>query len=216
MKYTSTMSDSASTLVDLRLLSKRSTELDVSYYVKPNYNEYRRMRLMLLDSSISSAIKLRNIPNAKSLECKEIKEMIYHIEMGVYNYAYDMCIRNGHMPNWNDYRFRNIFDYGSYKVQSVIQKRPDIVNRILTNDIDPQKILYLSIHELLVEKSNVWDTENIRKQQTVTVKVTTDFQCPRCDVRSAIQYEVQTRGADEESTSKFQCQSCGNKWTEND
>jgi DNA-directed RNA polymerase subunit M/transcription elongation factor TFIIS len=201
------------TPVDLRLLNRTATALDIQYYTNPKFNASRRIRLMLIDASTSY---IDNLESDKPIYNSKIANLIHNLEVGAINYAYDMCIRHGHMPNWNDYRFCRIYDHGAYKIQSLLQKRPDVVKRMLSGDINPSRILYLPTHELIPEKKCVWDTENIRKTQTVVVKVTTDYPCPRCDVRSALQYEVQTRGADEESTSKFQCQSCHKVWSEND
>jgi len=160
---------------------------------------------MLLDASISIT------DNANKLfDC------IDSFEKGAFNYAYDMCVHNGHMPNWGDYRFDRMYEYASYKLQCMIQERVDIMTRVLSGDIDPARILYMPIHALLPETSNVWDTETIRKTQTVDVKVTTDYACPQCKARRALQFEVQTKGCDEELLSIFKCQECGNKWTSDD
>lgn len=198
--------DVDSKLMDLTLLKKKTTELDVKYYTCLNYTDARRLRLMLFDSSIKISTQM----------CDALLIMRHNLEIGVFNYAWDTCSSNGHMPSWNDYRFCRIYEYGGFKIQKLIQSRPDIVTRLLSGNINPLNILYLSIHELLLEKQSVWDIENTRKKQTVIIKVTSDYPCPRCGARSAVQIEVQTRGCDEATTSKFTCQKCNKKWKEDD
>ena len=190
--------------MNITLLLKKQSALDINYYKNKNYNNERRVRLMLIDASICKG----------DVHYEALIGMRHRLEIGVYNYACDMCLQNGHIPSWSDYRFCMLYNFGGFKIQKLLNKRPDVVERIISGDIQPDKILYLPTHVLLKEKKDVWAVENLRKQQIVIAKVSTDYACPRCSERSATLHEVQTRGCDEELTTKLTCQICNHKWSE--
>lgn len=190
--------------VDTRLLDIRGFPIPISFYTNVEYNNERRTRLMLLDASI------------KSIGCGKLESLIPILEECAYEYAKKICTNHNHGVCWTDYRFNKSYHYGANKIQQLIQNRRDIVDRLLSGDINPHDLLSLPIHIIYKEKVGVWKLNKIRTKQRVIAKVTSDVECPRCGQREAIQHEVQTRGADEESTSKFQCQVCRNRWVEND
>ena len=192
--------------MDLSLFIKRRYELCMHYYTSDKYNIHRRTRLMLLDAVINSAGHVFTEPYT----------MIHNLEIGVYNHAYDTCKQNGHLPKWDDYRFRAMYSSDGFQVQMFLALRPDIVERLKTGELVASRLLYYPIYELFPEKKKIWERPHIRKQQLVKVKTTSDYPCPECGGRNASQTEVQTRGCDESSTSTFKCFQCGHKWSEDD
>ena len=154
--------------INISLLTRKTNALDIKYYAPP-YTQPRRTCLMMLDASMTTVSQC-SLTNP----VKDKKNLIHEMERGVFNCAFDQCKRNNHHPSWDDYRFVKMYNHMAYTMQNIIQQRVDIFDRILRGELDPSTVLKIPIHELMVEQRAVWDKENVRKQQTVQVKVTTD------------------------------------------
>jgi DNA-directed RNA polymerase subunit M/transcription elongation factor TFIIS len=191
--------------MDLDLFVGRRYELLTSYYTSSKYNQRRRVRLMTLDAVLASS----------GQHFEDDIQMIHNLEVGIYNHAYDTCLNiGGHLPKWSDYRFQAAYSSDGCIVQMYLKSRPDIVDKLRSGEFKASRLLYYPIWKLLPEKRKVWDRQNVRKQQIVIEKTTSDYPCPECNGRVVAVYEVQTRGSDEQMKSVFKCKTCGHGWTE--
>lgn len=81
---------------------------------------------------------------------------------------------------------------------------------------DPSMIAYKDGHEINPSRSQKYiDEINLREQQKIDKKFTTQFRCPQCGVSRATFKSVQSRGLDEDNTLYILCDNCGHRWTKN-
>lgn len=82
---------------------------------------------------------------------------------------------------------------------------------IATQDLPsltPQELFPESWHQLINDKQS-----RDEKEFSLTASAMTDkYKCRRCSSRKITFYELQTRSADEGTSSFFTCLSCGNQW----
>lgn len=90
---------------------------------------------------------------------------------------------------------------------------------VLSGEITPAKLVYLTPQELCPEKweQTIRENKELLKKQVEGSKAraTTDmFFCPKCKKRETTYYEQQTRGADEPMTKFITCvaDGCGKQW----
>lgn len=193
---------------DTSLVMKHTVVLDVIYYTDKAYNRYRRVALMALDAACVTTSSFCD----KSTSKVSRKDIIHQIELGVYENARGHCDRTGCLSDWSNPMFVNAYNNILYTTQQIIRKLPGVVARIESGDVDPTKLSTMQLHQLVPKYDSVRQMEDRRKKQYVKVKTTSDWPCPKCNAREATQVETQTRGMDEELTSKFQCIKCGWVW----
>lgn len=100
-----------------------------------------------------------------------------------------------------------------------------LIQRILTGDIEPRKLVTMTHEELYPElwarRMNIQHAKDLRKISTSASVIKEEMiksgyqgiiQCRRCKSRYTTYYEKQTRSADEPMTAFVQCFECGNRW----
>ena len=95
-------------------------------------------------------------------------------------------------------------------------RNPGLKDRIINGEIGyrdlpnmtPQEMFPETWHQLINDKQS-----RDEKEFSLTASAMTDkYKCRRCESRKITFYELQTRSADEGTSSFFTCLSCGNQW----
>ena len=154
---------------------------------------------------------------------KEIKNktISLKIEKGIYNYVIKTS-RVKHIKRyWGNNTFKDFYltkvrsIYSNIKKDSYI-KNSNFLERIKSDDINPEEICFLDVYEIFPENwKELIDLKMKRDKIKYDLKpeaMTDVFKCRKCGSRSCSYYEIQTRSADEPMTQFINCLDCGNRW----
>ena len=143
------------------------------------------------------------------------------IEKGIYNYVIQKSREKSIKRYWSNNQFKDFYltkvrsIYSNIKKDSYI-KNLSFLERIITGDIDPEKICYLNVYDIFPENwKEILDLKMKRDKIKYDLKpeaMTDVFKCRKCGSRSCSYYEIQTRSADEPMTQFINCLDCGNRW----
>ena len=100
--------------------------------------------------------------------------------------------------------------------QFYIHSFQDDYNRVVSGEIDPQKVGTLSVYDInpdnWKELLNIKSKRDKIKYELKPEAMTNLFKCRSCGSRETSYYEVQTRSADEPMTQFITCLKCDNNW----
>lgn len=155
----------------------------------------------------------------KNLDFPE--KIIKNLEIGIYNVTLEYCKKQEIPLNWESELFKNIYMnkcislYSQLKKDSYIENKY-LIHKIKNNELEAHKIAFLSNEEINPEKwSNLvtkhWDIVKNAYEQKLT-SMSDSIVCKKCKGRNVTYVEVQTRSADENSTTMATCLDCGCKW----
>ena len=95
-------------------------------------------------------------------------------------------------------------------------KNNGFINKITQNEIDYNKIAYMSFQEIFPEHWKKMMDEKYKRDKNLYEEkqeaMTDQYKCSRCKSRKCTYYELQTRSADESMTIFITCINCGNRW----
>ena len=158
--------------------------------------------------------KFRAIINQFSNELPD--KDLNNIEKGVYNWciynADEKCI----YKYWDNVVFSNMYLIKSMDVYANLNRKKDIRDKIKSQLIRAYKVPFLKTYEL--DSDNWKDTLEVyktieknmyekRKDNVVSI-----YKCGKCKKNECTFYQLQTRGADEATTTFVECVNCGHKW----
>ena len=158
--------------------------------------------------------KFRAIINQFSNELPD--KDLNNIEKGVYNWciynADEKCI----YKYWDNVVFSNMYLIKSMDVYANLNRKKDIRDKIKSQLIRAYKVPFLKPYEL--DSDNWKDTLEVyktieknmyekRKDNVVSI-----YKCCKCKKNECTFYQLQTRGADEATTTFVECVNCGHKW----
>ena len=149
---------------------------------------------------------------SKDLSNKDLN----NIEKGVYNYSILLAEEKCIFKHWDNKSFSNIYLYKAMDIYANLQRNKDLIKKIQDNTFRPYEISFLKPYEL--DPDNWKDTletyqkieKNLfekRKDNVVNI-----YRCGKCKKNECTFYQLQTRGADEATTTFVECINCGNKW----
>ena len=134
------------------------------------------------------------------------------IELGIFEFALVYTINNNldidYMQSIYEHKFNDIITNinGDKYVNNNTLK-----NKILNNEIDTQQIAFLSPHQLNPEKwFKLIESKRIREYNENNVETTDTYLCNKCGNRRCKVSIMQTRSADEPSTTFVVCLVCYN------
>jgi DNA-directed RNA polymerase subunit M/transcription elongation factor TFIIS len=86
-----------------------------------------------------------------------------------------------------------------------------ILKKFEDEEFDPAELITMEFYP------NLYDAEDaeikIRSEQTITVKTTTIYTCPKCKKRETVARQIYTAmKADEQTKHKITCVDCGKVW----
>ena len=187
--------------------------LPFEYYGK-SYNNTRRSRAVIIGCC------MRSYKPFRMLDEKTQETYIRRAERSCYNSS---CIKADSINtpcNWENPVFVNIYNIISYRVQknlevSYTDDSRYLMDSIINGTFDITSIGNASSNELRPSvSSKILEDIEMRKEQKVIKKYSTQHECYKCGGRKTTEVEIQTRALDEGSTLVITCEleECGNTW----
>lgn len=191
---------------------------------KYNNNDINISNLLIRETDI---IKTTNIPirdkviKELATSCKKLKLNANVIEHHIYNYTIDKCNKELIYCSWNNNLFKLTY---IDKFKTIISnldpeygvENNQIVQLIKDKKIISENIVYLDYTKLYPKHWQSIIDEKIKQEEMqkerVMLQATEMFTCYKCKKNKCTYYELQTRSADEPSTTFITCVNCGNKW----
>lgn len=189
---------------------KFTIPLDI--YENELYNKNRRAILLLIAEILEKNNKFK-------LKHKEIQSsIIINIELSCYNQtiskADDLLI----YQSWDNDKFTYLYYLNCNKITKNLDIDSEVnsdylINKILQNDIDINKLASMSSEELCPNKSqSIKEALHLRTNQQIKYKTSTLYQCRNCGKREVKILEYQGRSLDEGSNLSLTCVFCNYNW----
>ena len=154
---------------------------------------------------ISSEVKLRCFNN-----------LSINIEKGIYNYTIKESTNRKIIKKWDNRYFTQIYCDRLKTVIVNIKTTPELVRKLVENDISPNIFAYMTHQEMRPDQWNDLITIKIKRDESKyvnRVEASTDiYQCRKCKSRKCTYYSAQIRSADEPMTVFISCLDCGQNW----
>lgn len=171
---------------------------------------------------MSHQVRDKTIELISSIKNNKLNELeIKDIEIGIFNWTIDFCIKNNIIKNWDNNKFKKIYINKSISVISNLDPKQYLKNKYLlkllqNKKIIPHEIPYMKNEDIYPDKWN--NIKNILEKKVEGLKnnknisITDQFRCGKCKKRECSYYELQVRSADESATLFITCLNCNAKW----
>ncbi len=149
------------------------------------------------------------------------RDICERIEKSIYEYTLQTSEERGITPDMENNHFRLIYVNKLHQIYTNMNpdsyvKNMYFIDRILTEEINPDKIAFLTPQELHYEH---W--EEILKKQDAAEKLassvsagtrTNEYTCSRCRGNDCTFITIQLRSVDEPASQIISCLNCSRKW----
>lgn len=148
-----------------------------------------------------------------------IRYIVAYLEYGCRQYAMKRCAESSTLPDCssNNTLFIKHFSDGVYKINDLLEDETgELVIRILRDELKLDQIASIDTAQLcpsIMRKEK--EEAELRRTQKITQRVSHAYVCRKCNSRSTITHEKQTRCSDEAPTIFIQCTECAQKWSIN-
>lgn len=138
-----------------------------------------------------------------------------NIEKSIYNFTILKSKKEKIVKKWDNVNFVLVY-INKFKIIFHNIKNPIILKKIVSREIPPHKVAFMTHIDLLPEKWNEkLEEKKLRLQNKFFPKIeasTDNFTCGKCKSKACTYYQLQTRSADEPMTTFVTCTNCGNRW----
>ena len=138
-----------------------------------------------------------------------------NLEKGIFNYALKEASSRKVVKKWDNQYFVQIY---IDRLRSIYLnlKNPEILDQIKSESIQAHTVAFMTHQEMRPDKWKELIEEkakrDINKFETNVEASTDTFTCRKCKQNKCTYYQMQTRSADEPSTTFVQCLNCGCRW----
>lgn len=191
--------------------------LPSAYYADgSNYNHERRTRAIAIGCCMRKWDPFNQLPS------EEQESYIRRIERSCYNQACNIAGRENVPRNWENNNFLSLYSIITYRVQkNLLWSKNDpgseyLIDLITKGGFDVRNIGKAKSNVLRPEKSKkIYEGIEMRKQQKIKKKYSTQHECFKCGGRKTTEVELQLRSLDEGSTLIITCEmdNCSNQWS---
>lgn len=187
------------------------------FYYKPPYNIHRRTKALIIDCCMNKYDPFRNLPKITK------ENYVKCIEKSCYKQACLLADNRNIPKNWENSTFIRIYSDVTHNVQkNLLWTSTDIgsdylIKNIIDGKIEAKNIGSMSFREMRPLKSKlIYDEIELRRQQVIVKKYSTQYKCLKCGGRKTTEIEKQLRCSDEGSTVIITCEmeNCTNVWTQ--
>ena len=148
------------------------------------------------------------------------------VEKGIYNWTIAFAEKKNIIKAWIDKRFANTYTMKTRQMVTSLsntsyiftnpEDRAQLIERVLSGEIQYENIAFLMPHELIPDKWNHYLDKKHKKEDNICnsrqIAKTDQFKCSKCKKRECSYYELQIRSADESTTIFISCLNCGHRW----
>jgi DNA-directed RNA polymerase subunit M/transcription elongation factor TFIIS len=138
-----------------------------------------------------------------------------NLEKGIFNFAIKEATSRKIIKKWENPFFVQLY---TDRLRTIFMnlKNPTFQNMILTEDIEPHTIAFMTHHEMNPERWETLIQQKILRDKsklTTNIEASTDmYKCKKCKSKRCTYYELQIRSADEPATIFVTCLDCGKHW----
>jgi len=145
----------------------------------------------------------------------DLDKMATNIEISVYNYAIQEAKFRKIVRKWENHSFIQLY-IDRLRSVYVNLKNPELIQGVLTGEITPQNIGFMTHQEFNPAHWKEAIERKIKRNESkynTKMEASTDmFTCSKCKSKRCTYYELQTRSADEPATVFITCLDCGKHW----
>lgn len=138
-----------------------------------------------------------------------------NLEIGIFNYSIQEANFRKIIKKWDNPSFVQLY-IDRLRSVYINLKNPQLLNQILSGEISPQTIAFMTHQEFDPEHWRDAIELKIKRNQSkynTKIEASTDmFTCRKCKSKKCTYYELQTRSADEPATIFITCLDCGKHW----
>ena len=150
------------------------------------------------------------------LNLEETNPIVLNAEKGIFNHVIKLCKENDQELKWSNKYFIENYAKNARKILANVSYTPnskDLINKILTGEIESYVLVKLSHYEMYPDMWNKFYEINMDKA-TIKQEEISDgmFRCNKCKSMKTTYYQMQTRSADEPMTTFVTCMNCNTKW----
>lgn len=194
-------------------------------------NKINQITILKLEDEITTKnkdtykIRLKVIEELNNINSKMKYNLDpYILEKNIYNYTIRKSIDKYISCDWNNKSFRVIYLDKVKSIFSNLDNNYGVVNKdigklIKKGKITSENIVDLDYVKLYPKNWEYLNDEKKKREEMIKNKVfaitTNMFTCYKCKKNQCSYFELQTRSADEPSTTFINCLNCGNKWKQN-
>ena len=139
-----------------------------------------------------------------------------NIEKGVYNWCIHLSDEKCIFKHWDNRSFSNLYLSKAMDIYANLNRKKEIRDRIKSLDIRAYNLVFMKPHEIddtywreTIDKYHKIEKNMFEKRKDNVVRI---YKCGKCKKNECTFYQLQTRGADEATTTFVQCVNCGHKW----
>ena len=164
--------------------------------------------------SIDYRAKFKNI--LKKQFPTMIEKDINNIEKGVYNYTILLAEKKCIYKHWVNSQFTNIYVYKSMDIYSNLKRNSELIQKVNSKELSAYEIPFKTPYELdpkkwkdTLEAYKKIEKNLFEKRKDNVINI---YKCGKCKKNECTFYQLQTRSADEATTTFITCVNCGHKW----
>jgi len=138
-----------------------------------------------------------------------------NLEKGIFNFTIKEATSRKIIKKWENLFFVQLY---TDRLRTIYMnlKNIEFQKTILSENIEPQTIAFMTHHEMNPERWAVLIQQKILRDQsklTTNIEASTDmYTCKKCKSKKCTYYELQIRSADEPATIFVTCLDCGKHW----
>ena len=155
-------------------------------------------------------------------DVKNSKDIATDLEKGIYNKTIKYSTEKKIIKRWDNKFFKKMYLakvislYSNFDSNSYINNKR-FIDRLKNNEFNAYNIAYMDSLQIYPEKwKHIYDEKEKREKYLYEIDkgmiIPGTFICGRCKSDEPTYYQLQTRGADEATTTFVTCLNCGNRW----
>jgi DNA-directed RNA polymerase subunit M/transcription elongation factor TFIIS len=184
--------------------------LPIELYQSNEYNQLRRAYILLIASLIEEHLIDQDINN--------YLESIIGIEKSCYNHSVEIADYEMLIPDFDNAHFDQLYRTRITRITKNLDINSEVaddhlIGLIINRNIDIDNISKMKPEELSPSRNEqLLEALSARRNQKMSVKVSTLYKCRQCGKKEATVRSVQMRALDEGDTLVLTCNFCGYKW----
>jgi DNA-directed RNA polymerase subunit M/transcription elongation factor TFIIS len=181
-------------------------------FYEPQYNHYRRAKIILFTDAFNLHDKFRAMPK------EEKTKLLRALERCCNNYTIEKAHVNNIMTSWQLDKFVDLYHDICYKVSANMNDTPlvtgaQLAKKILDGEIDVQDVCKMTSQDICPDKySSIIDRLESSKNVVQTRNTSSLYTCGTCKKSQCWIENRYNRSLDEGVNLTITCMNCGKQW----
>ena len=189
------------------LLPNRLT-LPIYFYEEKNYNDFRRVKVMLFSDICNSYAEF------KVLSLEDKFKLVRRVERSCYNAAVFKADEEDIRNTWSNQVFFDMYNTICMKISTNLEDSRSLFLKVLNKEISTKKLAFMSSQELRPEMhAKIMQRISDRRNQVIQFKECNLYRCSKCGSKKCRADKLYNRSLDEGVNLEVTCTDCGHKWT---